>query len=58
MSTKPIRVWLALILILEELQIPYEIKSIPFQDIKAKPFIDLNPNAYMGKSFLNRFGKP
>lgn len=33
-----------MILVLEELQIPYEIKSIKFQDIKAKPFIDLNPN--------------
>lgn len=32
------------ILILEELEIPYEIKSVKFQDIKSKPFIDLNPN--------------
>ncbi|KAF2788508.1 glutathione S-transferase II [Melanomma pulvis-pyrius CBS 109.77] len=52
MSTKPIRVWLAppgpnpwkVVLVLEELQIPYEIKSIKFQDIKTKPLIDLNPN--------------
>ncbi|KAF4634843.1 hypothetical protein G7Y89_g3255 [Cudoniella acicularis] len=49
---KPIRIWLAppgpnpwkVIIVLEELQIPYEITSIRFENIKAKPFIDLNPN--------------
>ncbi|KAK5999073.1 Glutathione S-transferase-like protein gedE [Cladobotryum mycophilum] len=50
--TKPIRVWLAppgpnpwkVILILEELGLPYELKSIKFDDVKRKPFIDINPN--------------
>ncbi|KAI0456311.1 glutathione S-transferase II [Xylaria acuta] len=50
--TKPIRVWMAppgpnpwkVVLVLEELQVPYEIKSIKFEHIKKKPFIDLNPN--------------
>ncbi|KAI4175067.1 MAG: hypothetical protein LQ346_008130 [Caloplaca aetnensis] len=32
------------LLILEELQVPYEIKSIKFEEIKKKPFTDLNPN--------------
>ncbi|PSN75192.1 glutathione S-transferase II, partial [Corynespora cassiicola Philippines] len=51
-STKPIRVWLAppgpnpwkVIVILEEFQIPYEIKSIKFQDVENEPFVKLNPN--------------
>ena len=29
---------------MEELEIPYEIKSVRFQDVKQKPFLDLNPN--------------
>lgn len=29
---------------LEELQVPYEIKSFKFEEIKKKPFIDINPN--------------
>lgn len=29
---------------LEELQVPYEIKSFRFDEIKEKPFIDINPN--------------
>lgn len=29
---------------LEELDIPYEIKSFKFDDVKKKPFIDINPN--------------
>lgn len=32
------------VVILEELQVPYEIKSIRFENIKKKPFTDLNPN--------------
>ncbi|KAI1119719.1 glutathione S-transferase II [Nemania abortiva] len=32
------------VLILEELLLPYEIKSIKFENIKKTPFIDLNPN--------------
>ncbi|KAI4189164.1 MAG: hypothetical protein L6R41_001663 [Letrouitia leprolyta] len=32
------------ILVLEELGVPYEIKSIRFEDIKKEPFINLNPN--------------
>ncbi|KID93256.1 glutathione S-transferase II, partial [Metarhizium majus ARSEF 297] len=31
-------------MVLEELYIPYEIESIRFEDIKKKPFIDINPN--------------
>ncbi|KAK8117395.1 glutathione transferase [Apiospora kogelbergensis] len=50
--TKPIQVWMAppgpnpwkVVVILEELQVPYEIKSIRFENIKKKPFTDLNPN--------------
>ncbi|KAI1411213.1 glutathione S-transferase [Hypoxylon sp. FL1857] len=49
---KPIRVWMAppgpnpwkVILILEELRIPYEITSFKFDDIKKKPYTDINPN--------------
>ncbi|OTA60392.1 glutathione S-transferase [Hypoxylon sp. EC38] len=49
---KPIRLWMAppgpnpwkVVLILEELRIPYEIESIRFEHIKRKPFIGLNPN--------------
>ncbi|KAH8692497.1 glutathione S-transferase II [Phaeosphaeriaceae sp. PMI808] len=44
MSTKPIRVWLAPPGPNPWKQVPYEITSIKFQDIKVKPFIDLNPN--------------
>ncbi|KAK8122866.1 hypothetical protein PG984_011536 [Apiospora sp. TS-2023a] len=52
MTMKPIRVWIAppgpnpwkVVVILEELHIPYEITSIRFEDIKKKPFTDLNPN--------------
>jgi glutathione S-transferase len=32
------------VIILEELQVPYEIKSVRFEDIKKPPFIDINPN--------------
>lgn len=50
--TKPIRVWMAppgpnpwkVVIVLEELQVPYEIKSFKFEEIKKKPFIDINPN--------------
>ncbi|EME77220.1 uncharacterized protein MYCFIDRAFT_191416 [Pseudocercospora fijiensis CIRAD86] len=35
--------WKVLI-ILEELQIPYDLKEIPFADIKQEPYISLNPN--------------
>ncbi|KAK7990316.1 hypothetical protein PG990_014596 [Apiospora arundinis] len=50
--TKPIQVWMAppgpnpwkVIVILEELKVPYEIQSIRFENIKKKPFVDLNPN--------------
>ncbi|KAI4235908.1 MAG: hypothetical protein LQ349_002865 [Xanthoria aureola] len=49
---KPIEVWMSppgpnpwkVIIVLEELGIPYEIKSIRFEDIKKSPFIDVNPN--------------
>ncbi|KAK6197115.1 hypothetical protein LQW54_010910 [Pestalotiopsis sp. IQ-011] len=52
MTVKPIRVWMAppgpnpwkVVIILEELQVPYEIVSFEFEKIKKKPFIDLNPN--------------
>ncbi|CAG8961591.1 hypothetical protein HYFRA_00006125 [Hymenoscyphus fraxineus] len=50
--TKPIKVWMApagpnpwkVVLILEELSIPYEIVAFKFDDVKRKPFITLNPN--------------
>jgi glutathione S-transferase len=50
--TQPIQVWMAppgpnpwkVILVLEELKVPYEIQPIRFENIKKKPFIDLNPN--------------
>ncbi|KAK8848416.1 glutathione S-transferase [Apiospora arundinis] len=50
--TKPIQVWMAppgpnpwkVVVILEELKVPYEIQSIRFENIKKKPFVDLNPN--------------
>jgi glutathione S-transferase len=32
------------VLVLEELNVPYEIKSIRFEKIKQRPFLDLNPN--------------
>ncbi|KAI1384040.1 glutathione S-transferase [Hypoxylon trugodes] len=51
-SIKPIRIWITppgpnswkVIMVLEELSVPYEIKAIEFADIKRKPFIDINPN--------------
>ncbi|KAI1128156.1 glutathione S-transferase [Nemania abortiva] len=51
--TLPIRVWLTptipnpwkVVLILDELKIPYEILAFRFDDIKREPFINLNPNA-------------
>jgi len=50
--TQPLRVWMAppgpnpwkVVIILEELNVPYEIVSFSFGDVKKKPFIDLNPN--------------
>lgn len=32
------------ILILEELGLPYELNSFGFEQVKQKPFIDINPN--------------
>ncbi|KAI1090721.1 glutathione S-transferase [Rostrohypoxylon terebratum] len=32
------------VFIMEQLQIPYEVKSIRFDDVKKKPLIDVNPN--------------
>lgn len=32
------------ICVLEELQLPYEIHSFKFDDVKKPPFIDVNPN--------------
>ncbi|KAI1104614.1 glutathione S-transferase [Jackrogersella minutella] len=51
-NMKAIRVWLTppgpnpwmVVLILEELGVPYEIKSISFENIKKPPLINLNPN--------------
>ncbi|KAI0875602.1 glutathione S-transferase [Hypoxylon argillaceum] len=48
----PVVVWVTppgsnpykVIIILEELSIPYTIKSIKFDDVKKKPLIDVNPN--------------
>ncbi|KAF7185703.1 Glutathione S-transferase-like protein tpcF [Pseudocercospora fuligena] len=33
-----------ILIILEELQIPYELEEIPFAEIKQEPYISLNPN--------------
>jgi glutathione S-transferase len=30
--------------LLEELEIPYVIKEVRFEDVKKPPFIDINPN--------------
>ncbi|KAI1209077.1 glutathione S-transferase [Annulohypoxylon truncatum] len=40
--TQPIRVWV--LFVLEHLQVPYEVKSIRFDDVKKKPLTDINPN--------------
>jgi glutathione S-transferase len=32
------------ITILEELNVPYEIKSFKFEDVSKRPFTDINPN--------------
>lgn len=37
---------------LEELQVPYEINSFKFEEIKQKPFIDINPNGRVPGEFL------
>ncbi|OOG00657.1 hypothetical protein ASPCADRAFT_392764 [Aspergillus carbonarius ITEM 5010] len=52
MTIHPIIVWLTpsgpnpwkVVVILEELSIPYTIKSFKFDDVKKSPFIDINPN--------------
>ncbi|KAK7956679.1 glutathione transferase [Apiospora aurea] len=49
---KPIRIWLTppgpdswkVIFLLDELGLNYEVKSFSFEDVKEKPFIDVNPN--------------
>ncbi|KAK3291241.1 glutathione S-transferase [Chaetomium fimeti] len=49
---KPIRVWITppgpnswkTVFVLEELGINYEFKSFRFDDVKKRPFIDVNPN--------------
>ncbi|PIG85725.1 glutathione transferase 1, partial [Aspergillus arachidicola] len=60
LNTKPITVWLTpsgpnpwkvqvlidstVVLILEELQVPYVIESFRFNDVKLKPYTDIFPN--------------
>jgi glutathione S-transferase len=40
------------VLILEELDLPYELNCFGFEVIKQKPFIDINPNGRVpGKTF-------
>ncbi|RYC62855.1 hypothetical protein CHU98_g3354 [Xylaria longipes] len=49
---KPIKVWIAppgpnpwkVVVVLEELGIPYEVESIRFENLKKKLFTDVNPN--------------
>ncbi|KAI0198929.1 glutathione S-transferase [Astrocystis sublimbata] len=49
---KPIKVWMTppgpnpwkVVFILEELSIPYEIVTVKFDDVKKKPYTDVNPN--------------
>ncbi|KFA45648.1 hypothetical protein S40293_08925 [Stachybotrys chartarum IBT 40293] len=51
-SLKRIRVWLSppgpnpwkVITILEELQVPYQVESIRYEDIKKPSFVSINPN--------------
>jgi len=44
------------VFVLEELGVPYEIISFKFDNVKKKPFIDINPNGRVpGKSFLFLF---
>ncbi|GKZ69398.1 glutathione S-transferase, nitrogen catabolite repression regulator [Aspergillus niger] len=51
-NLKPITVWLTpsgpnpwkVIVILEELNIPYKINAFGFEDVKKPPFISINPN--------------
>ncbi|KAK8078921.1 hypothetical protein PG994_002728 [Apiospora phragmitis] len=59
-TMKPIRIWLTrkltwrlpapgpnpwkVVFVLEELGIPYEVKSIKFDHVKDKPLTDVNPN--------------
>lgn len=61
MPAEPIRVWLTptipnpwkVVLVLEELKVPYQVVSFRFDDIKKPPFINMNPNASVpGKSHL------
>ncbi|KAE8151596.1 glutathione S-transferase [Aspergillus avenaceus] len=50
--SKPITVWLTpsgpnpwkVVVILNELEVPYVIESFPFAEVKKPPFIDINPN--------------
>ncbi|XDG02540.1 hypothetical protein ABKA04_002155 [Annulohypoxylon sp. FPYF3050] len=50
--TKPLRVWVSppgsnswkVVFVLEELGIPYETVSLRFENIKKKPYTDINPN--------------
>jgi glutathione S-transferase len=59
MALKPIRVWLTptipnpwkVVLVLEELGVPYEIISFRFDDIKRPPFIKMNPNGSVPGTF-------
>lgn len=44
---------LKVIIVLEELQVLYEIVSFEFEKIKKKPFIDLNPNGRVPGTVLN-----
>lgn len=53
-SIKPIKVWGAggpnppkVAILLEELDIPHEIVSIPFPDLKKPDFLKINPNGRM-----------
>lgn len=38
-------------MVLEELDVPYEIEPIRFEDIKKKPFTDVNPNGRVPGTF-------
>lgn len=41
-----------MVFVLEELNVPYEIISFKFDDVKKKPFIDVNPNGRVpGEAF-------
>jgi glutathione S-transferase len=38
--------------IVEDLELPYELESFSFENVKRKPFIDINPNGRVPGTYL------